>query len=221
MQFSKLVLTSLILSMLVFPLSCRQQAESLQQHPTKTISSPTGATQTNMADDGSWPMPAKNYESTRYSQLNQINTGNVQNLKAAWTFSTGLNRGHEAAPLVVGSLMYIVTPYPNVLYALDLTEHGTVKWKYEPKPAPASQGVACCDVVNRGAAYSNGKIFFNTSTNPPTAVKILKKISRTLFIPNFLQPGPIFLLISRNPETPATLFEIFPGRSLIPGRFFR
>ncbi|HEY7162424.1 MAG TPA: PQQ-dependent dehydrogenase, methanol/ethanol family, partial [Acidobacteriota bacterium] len=115
-----------------------------------------------MTDDGTWQMPAKNYESTRYSQLNQINTGNVRNLKAAWTFSTGVNRGQEAAPIVVNSTMYIITPYPNIVYALDLTKPGSVKWKYESRPAPASQGVACCDVVNRGVTYSNGKIFLNT-----------------------------------------------------------
>jgi PQQ-dependent dehydrogenase (methanol/ethanol family) len=108
-------------------------------------------------------MPAKNYASTRYSGLEQINTGNVKNLKAAWTFSTGVNRGHEAAPLVVNNTMYVVTPYPNILYALDLTLPGApVKWTYRPKPASAAQGVACCDLVNRGAVYSNGKIFYNT-----------------------------------------------------------
>jgi PQQ-dependent dehydrogenase (methanol/ethanol family) len=108
-------------------------------------------------------MPAKNYESTRFSGLDQINTENVKDLKLAWTFSTGLVRGHEAAPLVVAGTMYIVTPYPNYLYALDLTKPGApMKWKYDPKPASAAQGVACCDLVNRGAAYFNGKIFYNT-----------------------------------------------------------
>jgi PQQ-dependent dehydrogenase (methanol/ethanol family) len=115
-------------------------------------------------------MPAKNYASTRYSGLDQINTGNVSNLKSAWTFSTGVNRGQEAAPLVVGSTMYVVTPYPNILYALDLNNPGATKWKYEPQPASAAQGVACCDVVNRGAAYSNGKIFYNTLDNYTVAV---------------------------------------------------
>ena len=102
-------------------------------------------------------MPAKNYPSTRYSGLDQINTGNVKELKVAWTFSTGVNRGQEAAPLVVGDTMYVVTPYPNILYALDLTKNGAAKWKYEPKPASAAQGVACCDVVNRGAVFDDGK----------------------------------------------------------------
>jgi alcohol dehydrogenase (cytochrome c) len=117
----------------------------------------------NQPDDGQWVMAPKNYASTRFSTLDQITTANVQNLKLAWTFSTGLTRGHEAAPLIVNNTMYIVTPYPNELYALDLTKPGApMKWKYEPKPVPASQGVACCDVVNRGAAYYNGKIIYNT-----------------------------------------------------------
>src|SRR5579875_274448 len=117
----------------------------------------------NQPDDGQWTMPAKTYASTRYSTLDEINTGNVQNLKLAWTFSTGVERGHEAAPLVVNNTMYIVTPWPNYLYALDLTKPGApMKWVYQPNPTPASQGTACCDVVNRGAAYYNGKIFYNT-----------------------------------------------------------
>lgn len=117
----------------------------------------------NQPDDGQWAMAPKNYASTRYSTLDQINTGNVGSLKLAWSFSTGLTRGHEAAPLIVDNTMYIVTPYPNYLYALDLTKPGApMKWVYQPDPAPASQGVACCDVVNRGAFYWNGKIIYNT-----------------------------------------------------------
>jgi lanthanide-dependent methanol dehydrogenase len=117
----------------------------------------------NQPDDGQWVMAPKNYASTRYSTLGQINRENVNSLKLAWTFSTGLTRGHEAAPLVVNNTMYIVTPYPNYLYALDLTKPGApMKWVYQPDPAPASQGVACCDVVNRGAAYWQGKIIYNT-----------------------------------------------------------
>ncbi|RWK33796.1 MAG: PQQ-dependent dehydrogenase, methanol/ethanol family, partial [Mesorhizobium sp.] len=108
-------------------------------------------------------MPAKNYASTRYSELAEINAGNVKNLQVAFTFSTGVNKGQEAAPLVVGSTMYIVTPFPNIVYALDLSKPGApIKWKYEPNPEPAAQGVACCDVVNRGAAFTDGRIFFNT-----------------------------------------------------------
>jgi lanthanide-dependent methanol dehydrogenase len=122
-------------------------------------------------DDGQWVMPAKNYASTRFSQLNQINADNVKGLQLAFSFSTGINRGHEAAPLVVADTMYIVTPYPNILYALDLTKPGApMKWKYEPKPSSSAQGVACCDVVNRGAAYANGKIYFNSLDDHTIAV---------------------------------------------------
>lgn len=117
----------------------------------------------NQPDDGQWTMPAKNYASTRYSTLDQINTNNAKDLKVAWTFSTGVSRGHEAAPLIVNNTMYIVTPWPNYLYALDLSKPGApAKWVYQPNPTPASQGVACCDVVNRGATYYNGRIYYNT-----------------------------------------------------------
>ena len=84
-------------------------------------------------DDFQWTMPAKDYSSLRYSTLTEINPGNVGSLKLAFTFSTGLTRGHEAAPLVVNNTMYVVTPWPNKLYALDLTKPGApMKWVYEP-----------------------------------------------------------------------------------------
>src|SRR3954467_354646 len=76
------------------------------------------------SDDGQWIRPAKDYASTRYSSLDQINTGNAKDLKLAFTFSTGMTRGHEAAPLVVTNAMYIVTPFPNTAYARDLTKPG-------------------------------------------------------------------------------------------------
>ena len=116
-----------------------------------------------VGEDGQWLRAAGDYASTRYSPLAQITAANVRHLRPAWSFSTGVARGHEAAPLVVGDTMYVVTPYPNVVYALDLRAGGgTVRWKYEPKPAAAAQGVACCDVVNRGAAYAGGRVVFNT-----------------------------------------------------------
>jgi len=131
------------------------------------LASAVSATQ----DDGQWVMAAKDYANTRYSGLQEITTANVRNLRPAFTFSTGVLRGQEAAPLVVNGTMYVVTPYPNILYALDLTKPGApTKWTYMPKPAAAAQGVACCDTVNRGAAYADGKIFFNTLDNHTVAV---------------------------------------------------
>jgi alcohol dehydrogenase (cytochrome c) len=113
-------------------------------------------------DDGQWLMAAKDYGNNRFSGLDQINAGNAGQLRLAWSYSTGVLRGHEAAPLVVGDTMYFVAPYPNALHALDLKNSGAKKWEYKPKPVAASQGVACCDVVNRGAAYWDGKIIYNT-----------------------------------------------------------
>jgi len=114
------------------------------------------------AGEGEWTMPGKNCALTRLSGLDQITVENVKDLKVAWTFSTGVNRGHEAAPIVVGTMIYVVIPYPSILYGLDLKVPGTFRWKYEPKPAAAAQGIACCDYVNRGAVFSDGKVFINT-----------------------------------------------------------
>jgi len=113
-------------------------------------------------NDKEWAIPNKNAASTRYSDLGQITADNVKNLKVAWTFSTGVLRGHEGEPIVVNNTMYLATPYPNIVYALDLTKEGApVKWKYTPKQDPAVIPIACCDTVNRGVTYADGKIFMN------------------------------------------------------------
>src|SRR3982751_1072621 len=78
-----------------------------------------GAANSPVDDDGQWVMPGKTYANTRFSSLDQINTQNAKNLKVAWTFSTGVNRGQEATPIVVSNTMYVITPFPNILYALD------------------------------------------------------------------------------------------------------
>jgi lanthanide-dependent methanol dehydrogenase len=122
------------------------------------------------SDTGEWIMAAGDYANTRFSRLNEITTGNVGRLRVSWTFSTGVLRGQEAAPIVIGSTMYIVTPFPNILHALDLDNPGTTRWSFEPRPLSAAQGVACCDVVNRGAAYADGRVFFNTLDNQTIAL---------------------------------------------------
>jgi lanthanide-dependent methanol dehydrogenase len=149
----------------VFTLSCEQPAG-----PRNSNVGTVRSHEAPVEEDGQWPMAAKNHASTRYSGLDQINTSNAAGLRVAWTFSTGVNRGQEAAPIVVGDTMYVVTPFPNILYALDLKNNGAVKWKYDPKPDPSAQGVACCDVVNRGAAYADGRIFINTLDGNTCAV---------------------------------------------------
>ena len=120
-------------------------------------------------DPAQWPTAAKNYASTRYSKLDQINTNNVDKLQAAWMFSLGTVAGQEAAPLVIDNVMYVIGPYPNEVFALDATT-GDLKWSYKPKPNPSAIGVACCDVVSRGLAYDHGKIFFVTLDNHAVAL---------------------------------------------------
>jgi lanthanide-dependent methanol dehydrogenase len=142
--------------------ACPGDRPAAEQPPA--AAAPVAVVDAQVEEDGQWPMAAKNHASTRYSGLTEINTQNVHTLRLAWTFATGTLRGHEAAPVVIGDRMYLVTPFPNNVYALD-TRDGSVIWKYEPETDPASQGVACCDVVNRGVAYDNGRIFFNTLDN--------------------------------------------------------
>jgi glucose dehydrogenase len=108
-----------------------------------------------------WVMPAGNYGNTRYSKLNQINASNVGNLQVAWTFSTGVLRGHQGGPLIVDNMMYVHTPFPNKVYALDLSQDNKIVWKYEPRQDPNVIPVMCCDTVNQGLAYGEGKIFLN------------------------------------------------------------
>jgi len=116
------------------------------------------------AATGDWPVVGHDAQGTRFSPLDQITTANVATLKLSFSFATGIPKGHEAAPLVIGDTMYVVTPYPNTVYAFDLrrSNAAAVKWKFEPDPNASSQGVACCDVVNRGLAYADGRVFVNT-----------------------------------------------------------
>ena len=112
-------------------------------------------------DPNQWVMAGRTYDLQRYSPLTQITTANVKGLKAAWSFSTGTLRGHEGNPLVIGSVMYVHTSFPNKVYALDLTKPGAPQlWQYTPEQDANTIPVACCDVVNRGLAYHpSGKLF--------------------------------------------------------------
>ncbi|PUA17523.1 methanol/ethanol family PQQ-dependent dehydrogenase [Glaciimonas sp. PCH181] len=109
-------------------------------------------------DSNNWAMQAGNFANQRYSELKQINKSNAKNLQVAWTFSTGVLRGHEGGPLVVGDTMYVHSPFPNKVFAVNL-EDQKIKWKYEPKQDSAVIPVMCCDTVNRGVAYADNKVF--------------------------------------------------------------
>jgi PQQ-dependent dehydrogenase (methanol/ethanol family) len=114
-----------------------------------------------IADENNWCMQQHDYNAHRYSALDQINTKNVGSMKVAWTFSTGVLRGHEGSPLVIGNTMYLHTPFPNIVYALNLDDENKIIWKYEPKQDPSVIPVMCCDTVNRGLQYADGKLFLH------------------------------------------------------------
>jgi PQQ-dependent dehydrogenase (methanol/ethanol family) len=111
-----------------------------------------------MGSSSNWASQAGDYANHRYSDLNQINAGNVAKLQVAWSMSTGVLRGHEGSPLVIGDTMYVHTPFPNNVFAVNLKDQ-SFKWKYEPKQDADVIPVMCCDTVNRGLAYGDGKIF--------------------------------------------------------------
>ncbi len=141
--------------------------------PAPAESSFTGAT-ANFAPNapaGQWTQQARDYANTRYSPLTQINKQNVGRLRMAWSFSDGQMYGHEGAPLVVGDTMYLVTPFPNIAYALDLSKPGApIKWVFQPNPDPRAIGKACCDKVLRGWSYADGKLIYNLLDNNTVAV---------------------------------------------------
>ncbi len=109
-------------------------------------------------DASNWAIWGGNYAGTRYSKLDQINAKNASKLQVAWTFSTGVLRGHEGGPLVIGDTMYVHSPFPNKVFSINLKDQ-TLNWVYEPKQNPDTIPVMCCDTVNRGLAYADGKIF--------------------------------------------------------------
>ncbi|MEL6576378.1 MAG: PQQ-binding-like beta-propeller repeat protein, partial [Pseudomonadota bacterium] len=117
-----------------------------------------------------WVLQTGDYANTRYSKLSEINNENVGDLQVAWTFSTGVLRGHEGGPLVIGDIMYVHSPFPNKVYALDLGNDGKILWKYEPKQDPSVIPVMCCDTVNRGPAYANGMLFLHQADTTVVAL---------------------------------------------------
>jgi PQQ-dependent dehydrogenase (methanol/ethanol family) len=183
-------LTSIAVAVTLFSTACTSSNTAAKSDSTATTAPATGAASITGAQIGAprtgpageWSMPGGDYASSRYSTLNQITPANAANLRASWTFSTGVLRGHEGQPLVVNNTMYLVTPYPNVSYALDLTTEGQpLKWKFRPENAQAAAGQACCDVVNRGAAYADGKMFYNLLDGHTVAVDVAtgKQLWRT------------------------------------------
>ncbi len=133
--------------------------------PAPQGSAPGAAPNVTLVSDvsrGEWRMAAGDYGNLRYSTLDAITTSNVKDLRVITTLSTGVPHGHEGQPLIVNNTMYVVTPFPNNLIAVDLTKTGgALKWIYQPHPDRRAVGIACCDIVNRGAQFVDGKIIYS------------------------------------------------------------
>src|SRR5579859_301134 len=114
-----------------------------------------------LADAGAqWTTQGGDLQGTRYSSLTGITTGNVGTLVEEFSYPTGTKATHQGGPLVVGNVMYVVTPFPNKLIALDLKNPGKALWTFSPNPGGYARGLACCDLTNRGAAYANGLVVY-------------------------------------------------------------
>lgn len=108
-----------------------------------------------------WETPAGALQGTRYSTLTDITSADVGTPIEEFSEPTGTKASHQGCPLVVNNVMYVVTPWPNNLIAIDLTHPGTVLWTFKPGTSCAARGVTCCDVVNRGASYASALIIYN------------------------------------------------------------
>jgi len=126
------------------------------------ISRADEALEKDAKDPNQWVLPLGSYAGIRHSTLSQINTKNADKLHVAWTMSTGTLRGQEGQPLVVGNMMYFESSYPNFVYAINLDNVGQIVWKFAPEQDKFSPSVACCDLVNKGVAYADGKVIVTT-----------------------------------------------------------
>ena len=128
-------------------------------------------TLTRVKDPNQWAAPGGDFGLKRHSVLKDINTHNVGKLQLVWSQSSGTLRGHEGQPLVVNdvggkAMMFMVSGWPNIVQALDLSDPDSPKqvWSYVKKTDRDQSAVprACCDTVNRGLSYADGKVVFGT-----------------------------------------------------------
>ena len=146
---------------MLLALLCATAASSTSvsaQENMQEVNLPRENLQSLINDDKQWVSPRKDYFNQAYSRLAQIKQGNVQRLRLAWSFATGVNKGHEGAPLVIGNVMLVHTAFPNHVYALDLNQAQKILWSFHPRQASDTEAILCCDSVNRGLAYAEGKV---------------------------------------------------------------
>lgn len=157
-KISLLALTSLTTVALAQDGNTQKQAET----PPEVISEYSAVTPDRMLnpEPENWLMYRGNYDSWGYSPLSQVNKDNVKNLVPVWSFSSGLDKNHEAPPIVNNGIMFVTTSY-NKLFALDAAT-GEVLWSYVRDLAEDVFPIVCCDVVNRGVGLYQDKVYMAT-----------------------------------------------------------
>ena len=120
----------------------------------------TGRLTNTDKEPGNWLTYGRTYNEQRFSPLNQITDQNIHQLGLTWYFDLDTRRGQEATPLVVDGVMFFTTAWSKVV-ALDAAT-GAFRWSYDPRVPPAWGVNACCDVVNRGVAAWQGKVYLGT-----------------------------------------------------------
>ncbi len=110
------------------------------------------------SEAANWLSHGRTYDEQRFSPLDTINTRNVSELGLSWSFDMSTDHGVEATPLVVDGIMYVTSSW-SLVYALD-AKTGELIWEFDPQADRGKTAAnSCCDVVNRGVAWWDGKIF--------------------------------------------------------------
>jgi len=151
--FSVIVLT-------IIPVVSSERTVNLHHHPLKPADLNEFRVLHADREPGNWMTYGRTYDEQRFSPLNQVNDHNVSSLGLAWHYDLDTDRGQEATPIVVDGVMYFTSAWSKV-FALNAAT-GELLWSYDPQ-VPGHWAInACCDVVNRGVAAWNGKIFVGT-----------------------------------------------------------
>lgn len=149
------------LSLLALALSACQPASQSHESASATIDESFGKRIVNAdSEPQNWLSTGRGYDETRFSPLDEINDGNIGRLKLAWSYDLDTDRGQEATPLAVDGKLYTTSAWSKV-QAFDAAT-GKLLWQFDPKVPGAAAVKACCDVVNRGVAYWDGKVYVGT-----------------------------------------------------------
>jgi quinohemoprotein ethanol dehydrogenase len=141
--------------------ACGKQGKDSPEKPQVTVDGPANARLANaVSEPQNWLSHGGTYAEQRFSALDQISRTNVGQLKLAWFYDLDTNRGQEGTPLVVDGVLYTSTAWSKVV-ALDAAT-GKLLWQFDPKVPPDTAFNGCCDVVNRGVAYYDGKVYVGT-----------------------------------------------------------